>query len=136
MLDIMLQTRLLLLLNIILNNVGTMVSNLSHFLNGSNLVKFRNIKKQFWISTDDAVMHPPVILKLLMSSHRGVNITCLCQFLLGLKFSHFSPFVPGSTCFLHIVLVTNENKNMSFSTEMYTMPKGKQDKSRKQRVIK
>ena len=44
MLEIMIQTSLFPLLNIIITKVGTRVSNLSHFWSGDNLVKFRNIK--------------------------------------------------------------------------------------------
>ena len=62
LLEIKIQTSLLLILNIITNKVDTRVSNLSHFWSWNKLVKFRNIKKHFWISKDDVRIHPSVIL--------------------------------------------------------------------------
>ena len=38
---------------------------------GYDLVKFRSIKKHFWISKDDFSIHPSVILQLLMSPQRS-----------------------------------------------------------------
>ena len=72
MMDIISQTRLFLILNIIIKRVGTRVSNLSHFFGlDINLIKFRNIKKHFWRSKDDVSIQTWILLWLGMSSQRG-----------------------------------------------------------------
>ena len=72
----MIQTSLFLLLNIIIKEVSTLGYQIwAIFWSGDNLVKFRNIKKHFWISLDDVSIHPSVILRLLMSSQRSFGIS-------------------------------------------------------------
>ena len=75
MLDIKIQTSLLLLLNIIMKifgNIGYQIWAI--FWSGNKLVKFRNIKKHLKISKYYVRIHPSVILQLLMSSKRSLGI--------------------------------------------------------------
>ena len=67
MLELFIETSLLLLLNILIKRVGNRVSNLSHFLSGDNIFKFRNIKKHVFVSKDDVSIHPSVLLHLRMT---------------------------------------------------------------------
>ena len=59
----MIQTILFLLSIIMVNTVGPRVYQIwAFFWSGDNLVKFKNIKKHFWVSKDDVIIHPSVIL--------------------------------------------------------------------------
>ena len=73
-LDIMIQTILLLLLNIVMKRVGTRVSYVGFFWSGDNLVKFKNIRNIFGC-LNIMSSSTSVILKLLVSSHRSLGIS-------------------------------------------------------------
>ena len=95
--------------------IGNRVSNLRHIMSANNMVSLRNFKKLLWLSKYDVSDRPPLKLQLLMSPQRGGMVISMRPMLrLGLTLSHFCPFLPEYTSFLHIFGVVGQIFKMNF----------------------
>ena len=102
------------------------------FQSGYNLVKFRNIKKRFWISKYDVSIHPSVILKLLVSSHSSVGISKNTFWYLNMMSAYIHQWYSSRLCHLrgdewlpdlsNFFVGTSFQLFWLFGTMIYTFP--------------